>query len=265
MADALNERRQFTRQIIREQIPFFQKNFSHVKSYWKEDCSRVTAADLALSKTIAKSVLTAFPQDDFCSEEDLPAAGTSRKFSAPFAWVLDPIDGTNNFARGMPQCAISLAILQNGVPVYGIVYDNAQNQILEGGNDIGLLKNGAPFVPEPAQAYDERSILSMHFPVPAKILSALEPLLTVNPFRCQGSAALNLAYNAFGAIDGSIDFKTRIWDIAAAYAMLIASGRTIRFVKNNPFPLKKIEHTMPEIQWFAGTPSFMEKMETINF
>ncbi len=104
----------------------------------------------------------------------------------------------------------------------------------------------------------------MHFPVKRETLLALAPLLTVNPFRCQGSAALNLAYNAFGAIDGSIDFKTKVWDIAAAYAMLIASGRAIRFIKNNPFPLKNICHKMPAIQWFAGTTYFMEKMKTIN-
>ncbi len=264
MADGLAQRIEVARKVIREQIQFFHTHFSHVESHWKEDNSRVTEADLALSQTITRSILNAFPQDDFCSEEELPPAGTVKNFSAEFAWVLDPIDGTNNFARGMPQCAISLALLQNGVPVYGILYDNAQKVFLEGGASVGLLKNGEKFVPAPAEPYDEHSIISMHFPVKRETLLALAPLLTVNPFRCQGSAALNLAYNAFGAIDGSIDFKTKVWDIAAAYAMLIASGRAIRFIKNNPFPLKNICHKMPAIQWFAGTTYFMEKMKTIN-
>lgn len=247
------------RLVIGENIAFFDENFSKVKSTWKSDKTRVTAADIALSKSISTAILKKFPDDDFCSEEELPPAGTIKHCEAQFAWVLDPIDGTNNFARGIPLCAISLALLRDGVPVYGIIYDHAQRCILEGGETVPLAKNSAPAVLPPELPYDENSLISVHFPLKQHELLELTPFTSVNALRCQGSAALNLAYNAFGAIDGSIDHFTRVWDIAAAYAMLIAAGRKIVFKKTQPFPLRKISSEMPRLGWFAGTQSFLSR------
>ena len=252
------------RSVIREQINFFQTHFSKVESHWKKDNSRVTEADLNLSRAITDAILTKFPSDDFCSEEALPPSGTTQYFNAEFAWVLDPIDGTNNFARGIPLCAISLALLRNGVPVYGIIYDHAQNCILEGGDGVPLSKNGVPVALPPELPYNEHSLISLHFPLKQHELLELTPFTSVNALRCQGSAALNLAYNAFGAIDGSIDHFTRVWDIAAAYAMLIAAGRKIVFIKNKPFPLRQISAEMPKLRWYAGTRSFIARAEQLG-
>ncbi len=247
------------RKVIRSKIKFFSENFSRVESLWKADESRVTEADLKLSKSISSEILSAFPSDDFCSEEDLPPAGTTKFFDAEFAWVLDPIDGTNNFARGIPLCAISLALLKNGFPIYGIIYDHAQNAILEGGENVPLSKNGVPVEATPELDFDANSIVSLHFPLPPETSRKLENFTKINALRCQGSAALNLAYNAFGAIDGSIDHFTRVWDIAAAVAMLFAAKKEIIFSTENPFPLKKISAEMPKLRWFAGTKSFLER------
>lgn len=252
------------RNVIRERIDFFRKNFSHVESHWKKDNSRVTEADLTLSREITDAVLNRFPDDDFCSEEALPPPGTVRYFNAEFAWVLDPIDGTNNFARGIPLCAISLALLRNGVPVYGIIYDHAQNCILEGGETVPLSRDGTPVPVPPELPYNEHSLISLHFPLKQHELLELSQLTSVNALRCQGSAALNLAYNAFGAIDGSIDHFTRVWDIAAAYAMLLAAGRKIVFIKHNPFPLREISSEMPKLRWFAGTHAFISRAEQLG-
>ncbi len=252
------------RSVIREQINFFQTHFSKVESQWKKDNSRVTEADLNLSRAITDAILTKFPNDDFCSEEALPPSGTTQYFNAEFAWVLDPIDGTNNFARGIPLCAISLALLRNGVPVYGIIYDHAQNCILEGGDSVPLSKDGVPVALPPELPYNEHSLISLHFPLKQHELLELTPFTSVNALRCQGSAALNLAYNAFGAIDGSIDHFTRVWDIAAAYAMLIAAGRKIVFIKNKPFPLRQISAEMPKLRWYAGTRSFIARAEQLG-
>lgn len=260
----LSQRITVARNVIREQIAFFQKNFSKVESHWKKDNSRVTEADLSLSRAITEAILKAFPNDDFCSEEALPSSGTVRYFNAEFAWVLDPIDGTNNFARGIPLCAISLALLRDGTPVYGIIYDYAQNCVLEGGESVPLAKDGTPVALPPELPYNEHSLISLHFPLKQHELLELTPITSVNALRCQGSAALNLAYNAFGAIDGSIDHFTRVWDIAAAYAMLIAAGRKIVFIKNKPFPLRQISSEMPKLRWFAGTRSFISRCEQLG-
>ncbi len=252
------------RDVVRSKIEFFQRKFSHVESHWKADYTRVTDADLELSKTISEEILQKFPEDDFCSEEELPHAGETKNFSAKFAWVLDPIDGTNNFARGIPFCAISLALLRDGIPVYGIIYDHAQKCLLEGGETVPLSKDGIAVKLPTESPFDSRSLVSLHFPLAPSDTRALEPLTRVNALRCQGSAALNLAYNAFGSLDGSIDHYTRVWDIAAGYAMLTAAGRKIVFTNGEPFPLREICADMPKLRWFAGTKAFLEKVESLG-
>lgn len=261
--DLLN-RIEAARKVVAEVVPFFEENFSKVESSWKRDDTRVTAADLAISERITKLITTAFPQDDFCSEEDLPKPGDPpRILRSRFAWVLDPIDGTNNFARGLPLCAISLALLEDGFPVYGILYDHAQKVFLEGGKTVPLSRGGVPVKTENPE-YDRHSIISFHFPLTKKEVRELEPFTTVNAVRCQGSAALNLAYNAFGGIDGSVDYNTKVWDIAAAVAMLEAAGREIVFRNREAFPLREVSATMPRLEWVAGTPSFMRRAREVG-
>lgn len=260
----LGKRIEVAREAVKSVVPFFEEHFSKVESRWKRDDTRVTEADLAISKRIAAFIAAAFPQDDFCSEEDLPPPGApARELRARFAWVLDPIDGTNNFARGIPLCAVSLAVLENGFPVYGILYDHAQRTLLEGGTTVPLSRGGDPAKTE-NPPYDRHSIISFHFPLKKSEMREIEPLTTVNVVRCQGSAALNLAYNAFGAIDGSIDYNTKIWDIAAAAAMLARSGREIVFRGAAAFPLREVASTMPNLRWVAGTPSFMARAREIG-
>lgn len=261
----IEKRIEIARKSVSGTVSFFEEKFSKVESRWKRDDTRVTEADLEISKRITDFITGAFPQDDFCSEEDLPLPGEpARELRSRFAWVLDPIDGTNNFARGIPLCAISLALLENGFPVYGILYDHAQKAFLEGGKSVPLSKNGVPANIE-APAFNHHSLISLHFPMKPAELASLEPLMTVNALRCQGSAALNLAYNAFGAIDGSVDYNTKIWDIAAAAAMIESAGREMVFLGGNAaFPLRNVSAKMPNLRWIAGTPDFMKKARELG-
>mgnify|MGYP001439301154 FL=1 len=107
---------------IKGQISFFRRHFGQVTSDWKADASRVTFADIAISENLFSSLNQDFAKDDFCSEE-MSSDDSPMHIESEFAWVLDPIDGTNNFALGFPLCGISLALLHEGVPVYGFVYD----------------------------------------------------------------------------------------------------------------------------------------------
>ena len=109
---------------VRNQVAFFGRQFGDVSSEWKEDDTRVTFADFAISEKIFAELRQNFPQDDYCSEEASPLDETLA-LEARFAWVVDPIDGTNNYALGCSFCAISLALLLDGVPVYGFIYDHS--------------------------------------------------------------------------------------------------------------------------------------------
>lgn len=260
----LSKRIDAARDAVLSVVPFFEEKFSRVESQWKRDGTRVTEADLEISRRIQNLITNAFPNDGFCSEEELPPPGSPpRELRSRFTWVLDPVDGTNNFARGIPLCAISLALLENGFPVYGALYDHAQKTLIEGGKTVPLTRGGVVIKTENPD-YDANSIISFHFPLKPSEARELEPFTTVNAVRCQGSAALNLAYNACGAIDGSVDYNTKIWDIAAAAALMFAAGREIIFRGTPAFPLREISSEMPRLRWVAGTPSFLARARAVG-
>ncbi len=98
------------------EVAFFRDNFGQAITQWKSDGTRVTNVDLAISENIFETLSEAFPEDDFCSEENVNDADY-RPLSAEFAWVLDPVDGTNNYAVGIPECGISLGLLRPSHPI----------------------------------------------------------------------------------------------------------------------------------------------------
>src|SRR5207237_1504583 len=102
------------------QTDLLHREFGRAESKWKSDGTRVTAVDVAISEGIFRELRAQFPADQYFSEEladtDAPIAVMAR-----FSWVLDPIDGTNNFALGIPHCAISLALCEYGEAIYGVI------------------------------------------------------------------------------------------------------------------------------------------------
>src|SRR5664280_831888 len=121
----IERRIEVAKRAVVAQTELLHREFRRAPSSWKYDGTRVTTADLAVSEAILRELASQFPEDQGFSEESgdvtRPVAATAR-----FCWVLDPIDGTNNYAAGIPYCAISLALLEQGAPVYGVVYDLAR-------------------------------------------------------------------------------------------------------------------------------------------
>jgi len=115
-APDLRQRSTAAQAAVMAQTALMHREFGRVESRWKEDGTRVTTADVAISENIFRELGTKFPDDQFFSEES-DQAGAPRPRTARFSWVLDPIDGTNNFALGLPNCAIALALLEHGQPV----------------------------------------------------------------------------------------------------------------------------------------------------
>lgn len=242
---------------VEAQIAFFHDQFGQVASEWKEDNTRVTFADFAISEKVFATLRRDFPHDDFCSEESNPADEV-QQLEAEYAWVIDPIDGTNNYATGFPVCAISLALLENGEPLYGFVYDMARGQMIEGGPGFGL-KDGKRTIREiadPGTLDHAGATIGLHFPLPPEVYRALEPMLTKHRIRSIGSATLGLAYTALGQVEGSIEFKAKVWDIAAACALMAAVGREMTFIGESPFPLKTFHVRSPATPYYGGSPSF---------
>lgn len=245
---------------LRNQIAFFDKQRGQVASEWKADETRVTFADFAISEKVSDELRRSFGEDQILSEES-GLMDEEVPVEARYAWVLDPIDGTNNYALGMPSCAISLGLLKQGQPVYGLVYDGSTGELLEGGPGHGLLVNGKKLNP-PERPFDPRtSIVALHFPLAEGRAEALRPLLETFRVRSMGSAALHLAYVALGRLDGSMDERVRIWDVAAGHALMTAAGREIRYLDRAPFPARNFTLGGPCIRYLAGSKPFLKAMQ----
>ncbi len=239
---------------VQGQAAFFGRQFGQVASEWKEDDTRVTFADFAISENLFAALRRDFAEDDYCSEEASPLDEVL-SLGAGFAWVIDPIDGTNNYALGFPICAISVALLHDGVPVYGFIYDYSTESLLEGGLGFGVQRNQKK-VNRDRLAADAQTMLGLHFPMDVELLDQLKPLLAKYRVRCLGSGALTAAYVATGYLTGVVDFRVKVWDIAAAYALCAGAGVDFEFIAESPFPLRRFHPQMDFCPYLAGTEAF---------
>lgn len=246
---------------VRDQMAFFGRQFGEVSSEWKEDDTRVTFADFAISEKLFAELRRDFPEDDYCSEEASPQDETL-ELEARFAWVVDPIDGTNNYALGCAFCAISLALLLDGQPVYGFIYDHSTEDLIEGGAGFGLLRNQKK-MDRDATAADAQTMIGLHFPMSVEQIRPLETLLTKYRVRCIGSGALTAAYVATGYLTGVIDYKVKVWDIAAAFALCQAVSVDWKFIGKSPFPLQAFHPQMGFSPYYAGADSFLREMAAV--
>jgi len=244
---------------VKAQTAFFGRQFGQVASEWKADDTRVTFADFAISENVFAALRRDFPEDDYCSEEANPLDEVLT-LAAGFAWVIDPIDGTNNYALGFPVCAISLALLHDGMPVYGFIYDYSTDALLEGGAGFGLQRNQKTMNRD-RMAADAQTMLGLHFPIDLELLDKLKPLLAKYRVRCLGSGALSAAYVATGYLTGVVDFRVKVWDIAAAYALCAGAGVAFRFLEASPFPLRAFHPQMDFCPYLAGTAAVCEELQ----
>lgn len=115
-----NNYKKFTIDLARKAGRIVNKNFTlGMKKQWKDDNTPLTVADLEINKLVIDSVKEKFPEHSVLGEEESHQVENSE-----FVWVCDPIDGTIPFSHGVPISSFSLALVQNGKPILGIIYDS---------------------------------------------------------------------------------------------------------------------------------------------
>jgi myo-inositol-1(or 4)-monophosphatase len=247
---------------VESQIPLFKRLFGKVDSQWKSDRSRVTEADLTISRETEAQILGKFPEDQFFSEETQDQDGAV-PMTSEFVWIIDPVDGTNNFALGMSMCAISLGLLRNGVPVYGFIYDASRQLVMHGGKGCGAFDGDTVMQPSERTASNELFAAFDGFSAD-RLFSLLSPLRGKGlKMRNAGTGTLHLAYTANGLMDGSFSNRVSIWDIAAAVALCDAVGTEFHVFGESIFPMTVFDLKAPKIYYYAGTAYFCRKVESI--
>lgn len=211
-------------------------NFGTVTAQQKTDGSLVTQCDQWADQELHSAIQSAFPEHGILSEEG------SQVFPAnPWCWVLDPLDATTNFTRGIPIWGISMGLLYQGTPVFGYVYlpplDLSFHGFWQGESDLEMPTGAYLNYQEMHPSVDDPSG-NHFFNLCSRSISAA-PQLQFMKIRMLGMATYNFLTVACGATLGGVEATPKIWDIAAAWVMVKASGAVWLPLQMEPlFPLK---------------------------
>jgi myo-inositol-1(or 4)-monophosphatase len=243
------------------QTELLHREFGRAESKWKADGTRVTAVDVAISENIFRDLAAEFKADQYFSEE-LADTDQPIPVTAQFCWVLDPIDGTNNFALGISHCAISLGLFEHGQPVYGVVYDLGRRVLMHGGPGIGAWDGDKPMRVSTAPASKE-TLIGFHSPWDKSYAPMSADIIQNFKIRGLGTATLHLAYVAAGILDGCVDFNVKIWDLAAAIPLVRAAGGEVHFLNGEQFPMRQFDLKMNRIIYCAGSPAMCARLREL--
>ncbi len=152
-------------------------------------------------------------------------------------WIIDPLDGTVNYSRGIPLSCVSIALWYKE-PVLGVVYDFSRDEMFSGVVGCGaFLNDSAISVSRTVDQAD--AIIFTGFPVASsfdteKVINFVKLVQRYKKVRLLGSAALSLAYVACGRGDAYLEQRIRIWDVAAGLALVNAAGGVFQMFGNDP-------------------------------
>jgi myo-inositol-1(or 4)-monophosphatase len=190
----------------------------------KGEIDLVTEIDLAAEKQILSRLTSAFPGHAVLAEEMHPKAARES-----VTWIVDPLDGTTNYAHGYPAFSVSIGLEIEGIVRWGIVYNPNLEEMFTARQGGGAFLNGAPIRVSETESLGA-SLLATGFPYDIRT-SELNNLdyfhdfaLRAQGIRRAGSAALDLCYTAAGRFDGFWELKLNPWDCAAGYLMVREAG-----------------------------------------
>ena len=218
-----------------------KKKFGKVRHILKKgEIDLVTEADLAAEKIILGILGDHFPKDHILSEEAGIRTGSSNR-----NWIVDPLDGTTNFAHGFPFFAVSIALEVEAEIVLGIVYNPFMGEFFEAQKEQGAFLNGTRIHVTKARNLGH-SLLSTGFPYDIRerserIFERFKAMVKNSQgVRRGGSAALDLCYVAAGRLDGHWEENLKPWDTAAgAVIVQEAGGRLSTFDGRTFNPYRK--------------------------
>ncbi|HTM29396.1 MAG TPA: inositol monophosphatase family protein [Rhodanobacter sp.] len=202
----------------------------------KQQMDFVSEVDKLAEAEIIKELRRAYPDHAILAEE----SGATGK--GPLTWVIDPLDGTHNYLRGIPHFCVSIALLDKGVPIHAVVFDPLRDELYTASKGDGayindrrmrvskrenlggaMIATGFPF--------RQREHLTAQLDMTRAILGQAEDI------RRSGSAALDLAYTAAGRFDGYFEIGLKPWDLAAGVLLVHeAGGRYCDFAGRDGIP-----------------------------
>lgn len=221
----------------------------------------VTEADRASQRHIVAALRRQFPGDGIVGEEDDAGRAITFDVSNPAGrnWVIDPIDGTNNFVAGLGNFAVCIGLLEAGMPTLGIVYDVTRDTVYKARRGAGCWVNDRQthVVPTPLEPASLVMLTSDLTDSAGRFPAWAAKWLSQDTFKSRllGSAALEAAQVAAGVAHAAITVKGKLWDCAAAAALVLEAGGLFTDLSGNAiFPFDLRGYTGAKVPFLTGAP-----------
>lgn len=204
---------------------------------YKGDINLVTEADKMSEKLIIKAIKRNYPDHGILSEESPAISGESK-----MRWIIDPLDGTTNYAHGYPVFCVSIALEKDGAIILGVVYDPTRQDTFVAVRGEGAQLNGKKLAVSETSDLNY-SLLATGFPYDIREseennLNHFQTMAKkAQAIRRAGAAALDIAYVAAGRFDGFWELKLKPWDTAAASLILEEAGGKVTDLGGRPWNL----------------------------
>jgi myo-inositol-1(or 4)-monophosphatase len=201
----------------------------------------VTDADVAAERRIAEIIRAAFPDHAILGEEE----GSSGNAESEHLWVVDPLDGTTNFAHHIPHFAVSIAYLHLGQPKCGVVWNPIREDLYVARLGEGATHNGRPIHVGAQQRIDEILLgIGFYYDRGAMMEATLAAIgdcmrQQIHGVRRFGTASLDLAHVASGLYGAYFEYQLSPWDFAAGQLLVTEAGGIVTTCDGHPLPLRK--------------------------
>jgi len=205
--------------------------------HYKGEINIVTEEDRRCEEMIIAEIKRHYPDHDILTEE---SAGSDR--GSEYLWIIDPLDGTTNYAHGYPVFCVSIALEKAGRIVLGVIFNPMLNELFVAEENNGAFLNRKRLSVSGTSTLSQ-SLLATGFPYDIRRnadnnLNYFIGMATqAQAIRRAGSAALDLAYTAAGRFDGFWELKLHPWDTAAGLLMIREAGGTLSDIQGNPYRL----------------------------
>lgn len=205
----------------------------------KGDINLVTEADLASEKFIIERIKSHYPKHSILAEESGEAVIIGG--GSQWKWIIDPLDGTTNFAHGYPCFCVTLALEHEEKIVVGVTYDPTRDEMFSAERGSGASLNGRQIRVSETEKLSEALIVT-GFPYDFKQKVAFarhlnDFLLRSRGVRRDGSAAIDMAYVACGRFDAFWEEGLNPWDVAAGVLLIEEAGGRVSYYDDSPFSI----------------------------
>ena len=204
---------------------------------YKGEVDLVTVADRESEEAIVSLISSEFPDHQVIAEE-----GTVKRTASKYRWIIDPLDGTTNYAHAFPCFAVSIGLEVSGKMVMGVVYDPVRDECFTAEEGAGAYMNGIAIHVSEIDRLD-KALLATGFPYDRrmnaeKYLPVFKNFLTrAQEIRRPGAATIDLCYLASGRLDGFWESKLHPWDVAAASLIVKESGGRMSDFRGGEFSI----------------------------